>query len=77
MLAIIQYRIFCHPVCCPKKKRLRTKELRIIFPVVLYGCDTWSPTLREECRLREFGNRVLSKIFGPKMDKVTGVEKIT
>jgi hypothetical protein len=31
----------------------------IIFSVVLYGCETWSFTLREECRLREFENRVL------------------
>ena len=44
----------------------------IIFPVVLYGCETWSLTLREECRLRVFENRVLRRIFGPKRDKVTG-----
>jgi hypothetical protein len=35
----------------------------IILPVVLYGCETWSLTLREEHRLREFENRVLRKIF--------------
>ena len=44
----------------------------IIFPVVLYGCETWSFTLREECRLRVFENRVLRRIFGPKRDKETG-----
>jgi hypothetical protein len=45
---------------------------RIIFlPVVLYGCETWSLTLREESRLRVFENRVW-KIFGPKRDEVTG-----
>jgi hypothetical protein len=44
----------------------------IILPVVLYGCKTWSLTLREEHRLRVFENRVLSSIFGPKRDKVTG-----
>ena len=44
----------------------------IILPVVLYGCETWSPTLREEHRLRVFGNRVLRSIFGRKRDKVTG-----
>jgi hypothetical protein len=44
----------------------------IIFPVVLYGCETWSLTLREDCRLRVFENRVLRKIFGPKRDEVTG-----
>jgi hypothetical protein len=44
----------------------------IILPVVLYGCETWSLTLREENRLRVFENRVLRRIFGPKSDKVTG-----
>jgi hypothetical protein len=38
----------------------------------LYGCETWSLTLREEHRLRVFENRVLRRIFGPKTDKVTG-----
>jgi hypothetical protein len=38
----------------------------IILPVVLYGCETWSPTLREEHGLRVFDNRVLRKIFGLK-----------
>ena len=44
----------------------------IIFPVVLYGCETCSLTLREERRLRVFENRVLRKVFGPKRDEVTG-----
>jgi hypothetical protein len=44
----------------------------IILPVVLYGCETWSLTLREEHRLRVFQNRVLRRIFGPKRDQVTG-----
>ena len=44
----------------------------IILPVVLYGCETWSLTLREERRLRVFENRVLRRIFGPKRDRVTG-----
>jgi hypothetical protein len=44
----------------------------IILPVVLYGCETLSLTLREECRLRVFENRVLRRIFGPKRDEVTG-----
>jgi hypothetical protein len=44
----------------------------IILPVVLYGCETWSLTLREEYRLRGFENRVLRGIFGPKRDEVTG-----
>ena len=41
-------------------------------PTVLYGCETWSLTLREERRLRVFENRVLRRLFGPKRDKVTG-----
>jgi hypothetical protein len=44
----------------------------IILPVVLYGCETWSLTLREEHRLRVFENRVLRRIFGPTRDEVTG-----
>jgi hypothetical protein len=44
----------------------------IILPVVLYGCETWSLTLREEHRLRVFANRVLKRIFGPKRNDVTG-----
>jgi hypothetical protein len=44
----------------------------IILPVVLYGCETWSLTLREEHRLRVSKNRVLRGIFGPKRDEVTG-----
>jgi hypothetical protein len=44
----------------------------VILPVVLCGCETWSLTLREEHRLREFENRVLRKIFGPKRDEITG-----
>jgi hypothetical protein len=43
----------------------------VIFPVVLYRCETWSLTLREECRV-VFENRVLRRIFGPKRDEVTG-----
>jgi hypothetical protein len=44
----------------------------IILLVVLYGCETWSLTLREERRLRMFENRVLRRVFGPKRDEVTG-----
>ena len=40
--------------------------------MVLYGCENWSLTLREERRLRVFENRVLGKVFGPKKDEVTG-----
>jgi hypothetical protein len=44
----------------------------IILPVVLYECDTWSLTWREERRLRVFQNMVLRRIFGPKRDEITG-----
>jgi hypothetical protein len=44
----------------------------IILPIVLYGCETWSLTLREERGLRVFENRMLRRAFGPKRDKVTG-----
>jgi hypothetical protein len=44
----------------------------IILPVVLYGCETWSLTLREEHRLRVFENRMLRKISGPRRGEVTG-----
>jgi hypothetical protein len=42
------------------------------YSVVLYGCETWSVTLREEHRLRVFENTVLRRIFGPKRDEMTG-----
>jgi len=54
-------------------KNLKIKIYRIIIlPVVLYGCETWSLTLREERRLRVFENTVLRRVFGPKRDEVTG-----
>jgi hypothetical protein len=43
----------------------------VFLPVVLYGCETWSPTVREEHKLRVFENRLL-RIFGPKTDGVMG-----
>jgi hypothetical protein len=58
--------------------RLPSKNLKariyktLILPVVLYGCETWSPTLREEHKLRVFENRVLRRIFGPKRDGMMG-----
>ena len=60
--------------------RLLSKNLKIkirvyrtiILPVVLYECETWSLTLREERKLRVFENKVLRRIFGPRRDEVTG-----
>ena len=52
---------------------LKTKIYKIIIlPVVLYGCETWSLTLREVRRLRVLENRCLRRIFGTKRDEVTG-----
>jgi len=54
-------------------KILKIKIYRtIILPVVLYGFETWSLTLREERRLSVFENRVLRRVFGPKREEVTG-----
>jgi hypothetical protein len=56
--------------------RLLSKNLKItihetiILPVLLYGCETWSLTLRKEQRLRVFENRVLRRVLGPKRDEV-------
>ena len=43
--------------------------MKIILSVVLYGCEPWSLTLREERRLRAFANRIMRRIFGPKRDE--------
>jgi hypothetical protein len=63
--SLLSSRLLCRNV---KIKIYKT----IILPVVLYGCETWSLTLKEEHRLRVFENRVLRRIFGPKRDEVTG-----
>jgi hypothetical protein len=53
-------------------QNLKIKIYRtIILLVVLHGCETWSLTLMDECKLRMFGKRVLRRIFGPKRDEVT------
>jgi hypothetical protein len=70
MIATINSRSFCFLICCLKTKIRIYKT--IILPVVLYGCETWSLTLRQEHRLRVFENRVLRRMFGPKRDQVTG-----
>jgi len=57
--------------CILLSKNVKIKIYRnIILPVVLYGCETWSLTLREERRLRVFENRMLWGIFGPKRNEV-------
>jgi hypothetical protein len=63
---------------CPVSSRLLSTIVKlkiyksIILPVVLYGCEIWSLTLRKEHGLMVFGNRVLRRIFGPKRVEVTG-----
>jgi hypothetical protein len=54
----------------PKSIKIKLYKT-IILPVFLYGCETWSLTLKEEHRLRVFENGVLRRIFGPKRDDVT------
>ena len=55
------------------KLKVKTyKPIILPVPVVLYGCETWPLTLREEHRLRVFENKVLRKIFGTKKDEITG-----
>jgi hypothetical protein len=54
-------------------KNIKIKIHRtVVFPIVFYGCETWSVTLREKNRLRVFENRMLRNIFVPKSDEVTG-----
>jgi hypothetical protein len=68
----------CHSVQSLLSSHFLSRNLKvkiyktIILPIVLYECETWSPTLREEHGLRVFENRVLRGIFGPKGDEVTG-----
>jgi hypothetical protein len=61
--------VFCLPGC---SKNTKIRVYRTVVLLVLYGCETWSLTLREEQRLRVFENRVLRRIFGPKRDDATG-----
>jgi hypothetical protein len=69
---------FYHSVQDNLSSRLLSKNLKIkiyrtiILPIVLYGCETWSLTLREERKLRVFLNMVLRRIFGPRREEVTG-----
>jgi hypothetical protein len=67
MLDIIESKILSSHLI---KKNVKIKiHKTVILPVVLYGCETWSLTLRKEHRLRVFENSVLRKIFGPKREE--------
>jgi hypothetical protein len=69
---------YYHSVQSLLSSRLLSRNVKVkiykttVLLVVLYGCETWSLTLREEHRLSVFENRVLRRIFGPKRDEVTG-----
>ncbi|KAJ4433904.1 hypothetical protein ANN_16217 [Periplaneta americana] len=71
MPVIIRLRSFYHPDCCQKNLKVRIYKT-VILPAVLYGCETWTLTLREEQRLRVFENKVFRKIFGAKRGEFTG-----
>jgi hypothetical protein len=60
--------IFCLPVSYKRNLKIKIYKT-VILPAVLYGCETWSLTLREEHRLRVLENRVLRRIFGPKREE--------
>jgi hypothetical protein len=72
MLATIQFRACCSSHVLSEKVKPECKKIYIILPVVLYGRETRTLTLREELGLRLFENRVLRRIFGPKRDEVVG-----
>jgi hypothetical protein len=74
----IKSRLNSGNVCYHSVQSLLSRNLKvkiyktIILQIVLYGCESWFLTLREEHRQRVFENRVLRRIFGPKGDEVTG-----
>ena len=71
MLAVSRCRIFSSSSLLSKNLRIKIYRT-IILQFDLYGCETWSLTLREECGLRVFEKRMLRRICGPKWDKATG-----
>jgi hypothetical protein len=68
---LILYYSFVFPSAFPENIKIKMYRT-ITLPVVLYGCATWSLTMRKEHRLRVLESRVLRKIFGPKRDEVAG-----
>jgi hypothetical protein len=71
MLAAILLRDLLSSCLLSKNVKVKIYKPTILL-VVLYGCETWSLTLREEHRLRVSENRILRRIFGPKRDEVRG-----
>jgi hypothetical protein len=81
MQEVIKSRLEQGNACCHSAQRIMFSSLlskniqiktyrSIILPVVLYECETWSLTSREECRMRMFENKVLRRIFGLKRDEI-------
>jgi hypothetical protein len=68
VLATLQFRILFSSRLLSKSVKIEIYRT-IILSFVLYECETWSLTLREEHRLRVFENRVLRRIFGPKREE--------
>jgi hypothetical protein len=68
----IKRRLNSSNACYHSVKNLLSSCLLIILPVVLYRCETWSLTLRQEHRLKVLENKVMRRIFGPKRDEVSG-----
>jgi hypothetical protein len=72
----------CHSVQNIFSSRLLSKNIKIriyrtiVLPEVLYGCETWSLTLREEHELKVFENMVLRRIFGPRREVTGGWRKL-
>jgi hypothetical protein len=71
MLATIQSRTFLSSRLLSRNVNIKIFQTTTLL-LVLYGCETWSLTLRKEHRLRVFENRVLRRIFGLKREEVTG-----
>jgi len=68
MFATIQFRVFCNSF-----KKIKDYNIKnTVLPVVLYGCEAWTVTLRQEHRLRASKNRALRRIFGPKKEVMSG-----
>jgi hypothetical protein len=65
----MQFRMFLSSPLLSKNVKFKIYKAVILY-IVLYGCETWSLTLRKEYTLRVFENRILSRIFGPKRDEV-------
>jgi len=72
MLAIIRCKNLLSSSLLTKNIKIKIQKKNIILSIVLCGCETWPLTLREECRLRVFENRVMRRILGPKRGEVTG-----